>query len=342
MKGGETMNQINQIITDEVCIGLDTHKESIHGTAVTKDGKLICSYKFKNNRDSIKEFIKPFSQWNTHFALEACGTWRGCYHTLKNNGFNNIKLANPYKCHQIAKDKKTDKIDSKILADLLRVGYLPEVFIPSDEILKLRDLTRHKCNLTRLKTSIKVKIKMDLLREGIIYEDKLWNAAGLNWLVQQKNDRINGFLEIYKTIEHEEKYTNKKISSIVKNKKELTLLKTIPGIGDYGAALIYAEIADISRFSTPKYLHAYAGFIPGIYQSGSKTRTVKKRELNHWLKWIVGECTGRAIMQKCKCQRYYFKIKRIKGWKTARKATARRMLTIIWNVLKNQEPYHEL
>ncbi|MCD5409572.1 MAG: hypothetical protein LRZ87_02255 [Methanocellales archaeon] len=39
-------------------------------------------------------------------------------------------------------EKKTDKVDSRILADLLRTGYLPEVYIPSEDVLKLRDIAR--------------------------------------------------------------------------------------------------------------------------------------------------------------------------------------------------------
>lgn len=83
-------------------------------------------------------------------------------------------------------------------------------------------------------------------------------------------------------------------------KKEIVLLKTIPGIGDYSAMLIYSEIADIKRFPDPKHLHAYSGACPGIQQSGSKTRPVKKKEVNHWLKWIIGQCSGRSTMSLLK------------------------------------------
>ena len=122
-------------------------------------------------------------------------------------------------------------------------------------------------------------------------------------------------------------------------KRETALLTTIPGIGEFGSALIYAEIASIDRFSTVKHLHAYAGLAPGIYQSASKSRDVRRKEVNKWLKWIIMECTGRSIMMQNQFQRYYFKLKKRKGWKTARKATARRMLTIVWHILKDKEPY---
>lgn len=60
-----------------------------------------------------------------------------------------------------------DKEDAKTLADLLRTNYLPEVYIPDEDILRLRDLARHKATLTRLRVKVQVKIKGYLLREAV-------------------------------------------------------------------------------------------------------------------------------------------------------------------------------
>lgn len=323
----------------EAYIGLDTHKETIHGTAIDKNGEEICSYNFPNGKDAIKEFLKSFPNWNTEIALEACGIWRGCYKILQELGYK-VKLANPLKCHQIARDKKTDKVDSRILADLLRTGYLPETYIPSEEIMSLRDLTRHKCHLTRFRVKIMNKIKAYLLREGIKYEKKIWNEDGIEWLGNIEDDKLDDFIKLYELILIKEKATMKKIKSFSKAKEETILISTIPGIGDFGASLIYAEIGSIDRFPTAKHLCAYAGVAPGIYQSGSKTRMTTRKQIDYWLKWIIMECAGRSIMIEGKMQKYYFKIKSRKGWKTARKATARKMLSIVWHILKEKIPYH--
>ena len=249
------------------------------------------------------------------------------------------KLANPLKCHEIASCKKTDKVDSKILADLTRTGYLPEVYIPSEEIMKLRDITRHRCNLVRLRVKVQNRIKGYLLREGIKYERKIWNDSGLAWLELINDDKLRDFIEIYKKLKEEEKKVSNKISSIAKMHKKISLLTTIPGIGEFGASLIYAEIGDISRFPSMKHLHAYAGVAPGIYQSASKSREAYRREINKWLKWILLECASRVVLMQNKFQAYYFKIKQRKGWKTARRATARKMLSVVWHILKKEVIY---
>ena len=328
---------------EQIYVGLDTHRETIHGTALDKNGGVIKSNAFPNTREALQDFVKEFPTWNTTIAIEACNFWRGCHKILKEKGYN-VKLANPVICHKIAHEKKTDKVDSKILADLSRVNYLPEIYIPSDEINALRDLTRHKMHFTRFKVRIQNKIKSCLSRNGMSYEDDLWNKEGLQWLKELKNYEIDSFLSLYKSIKKEEDVIKEKIEKVAQSKKETTLLETIPGIGYFGATLIYAEIGDIKRFPTIKYLHAYAGVAPGIYQSGTKTRMPSRKSVNYWLKWIVMQCAGRVALKNIKpnkLRNYYLKIKDKKGWKTARKATARKMLTIIWFVLNKNIPYRE-
>lgn len=327
-------------IGQEVYIGLDTHRETIHGTALKPDGEIICSIDFPNTREALIEFMKGFYPWYSHVAIEACNFWRGPYKILKELGYK-IKLANPVKTSQISKDKKTDEVDSKILADLYRVGYLPEVYIPSDEILSLRDLTRHKINLMRLKIRLQNKIKAQLSRNGIAYVKRLWNKDGVVWLKKLKNYEIDGLLKIWELLSKEEHSVKRKIEKIARMKKETILLETIPGIGYYGAMIIYAEIGDIDRFPTSKHLQAYSGFSPGIHQSGTKTKMPKRANVNYWLKFIISQCSGRVTLTKCKLQKHYFKIKKKKGWKIARKSTGRVMLSIIWHILKEKISYQE-
>lgn len=329
---------MNQKLCQKVYVGLDTHKETIHGTAINRDGEIIASCNFKNGEEALMEFLKDFSIWNTEIAIEACNIWRGCNKILKERGYK-VKLANPIRCRQISRDKKTDKKDSEIIAEVLRNGFLPEVFIPSEKMLELRDLTRHKCYLTREKTRIQNKIKGILLRGGISYEKKIWNNNGIWWLKSLKDEKVDAFVRIYGQILREEKKVLKKIGQISRGTELMSLLRTIPGIGELGSVMILTEIADISRFPSPKYLHAYSGYAPGIHQSGSKTRTVKRREVNHWFKWIISQCVGNAILMDNKLQKYYYRISKKKGWKTAKKATGRKMLTIIWHMLNKKVPY---
>ena len=330
------------MIQKEVYVGLDTHRENIHGTALDKDGNVVQAYEFGNNEEELKNFFRNFDPSKTFIALEACNFWRGCYRILKEISFS-AELADPVKTSQISKQKKTDWVDSRILADLIRTNYLPKIFIPTEDILALRDLTRMKIRLTRICVKVQNSIKACLSRNGIAYEKDIWNRKGIEWLNSLKNEEVDSFLRIYIETDREEKITKKKIEATAILNEDAVKLKSIPGVGYFSALMIVSEIGDINRFPDVKSLHAYVGLVPGIYQSGTKTRGSKRKNVNYWLKFIIGQCSGRAITVKRnnKIQRTFLRMEKKKGYKVARRVAARKLLTIVWHILKEKIPYHE-
>lgn len=316
--------------------GIDIHKEKLAGCIMDKDGKITREHTFPSSKKAIEKFLLNISSSDITIAIEACGMWRGIHKILTEIGYK-VKLANPKKTHDIAGSKKTDKIDAKTLADLLRTQYLPEVWIPDEQTLKLRDLTRHKSNLTRLRTQVQGRIRGYLLRKGAKY-GKLSKEETLTTLAKEDPD-IKNLVHVYQCIKDEEKEVIRRIKRISQNMKETTMLMSMPGIAEFSSLMILAEIGDIKRFHSSKELISYAGLCSGIYQTGNTERTVHNTAVNKWLKWIIYECSGRALMLDPRFQNYYYKIKEKKGFKTARRATARKMLTIIWYMLNNEEPY---
>jgi transposase len=219
----------------------------------------------------------------------------------------------------------------------LRTNYLPEVWIPDEQVLKLRDLTRHKSNLTRMRVEVQVKLKGYLLRKGTKY-GKLWNEKALSELAEGDPDMRN-LIRVYWSLKAEEKEVKGRIKKTARNMKKANLLMSMTGIGELSALVILAEVGDIKRFKTPKELVSYAGLCPGIYQSADIERNVRNNAVNKWLKWSLYECSGRAAMLDSGIQEYFYKVKQRKGFKIARRAVARKMLMIIWYMLTNEEPY---
>ena len=100
------------------------------------------------------------------------------------------------------------------------------------------------------------------------------------------------------------------------------------------------EIADIGRFEDEGKLHSYAGVIPSTHSSGEKTyhgRIV--REGNRWLRWAAVEAVWPAIRADYDLRLYYERRKKRKGANMAKVATARRLLTIIYRLLKENRAY---
>ena len=319
--------------------GLDIHKEKIAGCILNETGDIIREQGFPVSKKAFEKFVDGISNAEISFAIEACGIWRAVYRMLTDLGFT-VKLAHAKKTHDIACSKKTDKVDAHILADLLRTKYLPEVWIPDEKTLEFRDLTRHKTTLTRLRVQIQGKIKSTLLRDGIQYRKEIWNEQSLLKLAKISSN-LKNLINVYRCLKAEEKEVKKRIGNISRHKKEAKLLMSIHGVGELSALIILAEIGDIHRFKSPKALVSYAGLCPGVYQSGGTERTVKNNAVDKWLKWIIYECSGRAAVLDQRFQKYFYHVLKKKNYQTARRATARKLLTIIWYIMVNKEPYRD-
>lgn len=146
--------------------------------------------------------------------IEACGLWRGVYTTLTDLGYH-VVLANPEKTYYIASGKKTDKSDSEILADLLRTGYLPEVYIPSEDVLKLRDIARHKAQLVRTRQRLQCMIKGYIHRDGIELKGG-WNKENIA-LFKEVSPYITHFVNIIETINEQVRDVEREIRGIARN-----------------------------------------------------------------------------------------------------------------------------
>ena len=126
---------------------------------------------------------------------------------------------------------------------------------------------------------------------------------------------------------------------MTKTNGNVKLLKTIPGIGEFFARLIEAEIDDISRFRNPKKLAAYAGLVPSTYSSGGKTYHGKIiKQGNKWLRWAFVEAVQPAVATDLQLRSQYEHLK-FRGTNKARVAIARKLLTIAFQILRDQRPY---
>jgi len=322
----------------ELYAGVDIHRDNYVGCILDKDENVVIEKSFPPTKKGAQGFLcgMPVKA----VAIEACGMWRAALNIFRDLGCE-VKLTSPKKTKDIAGKKKTDKVDAKTLANLLRTGFLPEVYIPNDEMLRLRDLARHKSQLTRMRSDIQRKIRSILMLKGIKAPKSLWTIQGVKWLSGLNDENISNWIRLFSSFKAEEKETLRRISRIANSQRHTNLLMTIPGVAAFSSVMILEEIADIKRFKTPKELVMYAGLCPGIYQTGKTERNVKNNAVNNWLKWIIMECSGRAsTMKNTKFMYHYSKIKQRKDVKVARRSTARKMLTIIWHMLHKEEPYH--
>lgn len=333
-----------------ICIqyyaGLDIHKKTCQAIICTEKGEVVKQGKIPTEKEKIQEFFSEHGK--IKIAIEACNHWEHIFDTLEMDG-HQVVLAHPLKTRIIAESRvKTDKVDAKILAQLLRTGFLPTSYIPSKEIRDLRNLVRRRIFLGRYTARLKNKIYAELLRQGFSYQrgPTLFKGWGKRWLHSLKIPSIDSYLTLYDSVILEIKNMEQELKSYGQCCKDVELLVTIPGIGIYSALVIISEIGDITRFSNEEKLCSYAGLNPSVHQTGDHCYYghITKQGSKH-LRWILTEAVRIHLIwmkrqnRESKIIRFYQRLKKRKPENVATVAASRKLLQIIYHMLKNKDVF---
>jgi transposase len=290
---------------------------------------------------SVKKL--PVLPMEVKVAIEPVCGWRWVTKQLEEAGFE-IHIAHPQKVRLIAESKqKNDLNDATILADLLRVNMFPESYRISDDIHELREKVRERHFLVVMRTSAKNRL------HGVATSKGLHLIEGNNPLLRRGTDQINkGNDEVMKELLAVIEELNSHIDIITKKinekAKELPLAKllmTMPGIGAITAFTVITEIGDFSRFGNAKKLASFAGLVPRQRSSGDNIRLGPITNMgSKFLRSAMVEAAMR-IRESNAPELYEFvtNLKPSCGAKRARVALGRKMLTIMWAMVKNNCPY---
>lgn len=172
-------------IVHPICCGLDIHKNIIVATIAITDSNGITTYEQSTFSTMNREVIKLRDWLLSHNCRDACMEstgkyWIPIWNILEND--INLTLAHP-KYTKAIKGKKTDKKDSKWIADLFKHDLVPNSFIPPADIRQLRDLSRYRYKLTYIKVSEKNRIQncftMSNIRIDSVVSDPFCKSARL-------------------------------------------------------------------------------------------------------------------------------------------------------------------
>jgi len=325
-------------------IGVDYHKHYSVTTMMDEAGRIVGRQKIRNDPDSLLAFADSLPE-DSKIALEATNGWYYFYELLEARC--PIVLAHPLRTRAIAEARiKTDKIDSTILAHLLRTDLLPTSYIAGKEIRDTREILRYRASLISLRTSLKNKVHAILDKNGIrISVSNIFGKKAVQRLRELSlrdcyREEIDGYLRLMETLKTLTGETDRTIEKLVGMSPEASLLLSIPGIGHYSALLITSEIGDVTRFPSAKKLCSYAGLVPSVHSSGGKTRygSITKQG-SKWLRWILIELSHHFINSSPRMKGLYGRVAYKHGKNTARVAVAREMLKIIYAMLMQKRPY---
>jgi len=325
-------------------VALDVHKKfSWVVTMNTESGKITHNARLNHN-GQLQQYLRSIPQSTVVFEMS--GTW-WLIDLLEELG-HDIKALHPQGVRLIAQScKKTDRNDAETLAHIARLGPCPCVWLPPRELRSIRSFLRFRIFLVRRCTAIKNRIHSILRANGLQYPplSDIFGKAGREYLrsvelpeeTRWQTDRLLELLEQTEGILSE---IDKRVKEEVRKNKDAQLLMSMPGIGEFGALLLASEIGDVGRFESAKKLCAYFGLVPRVRQSGEKCYKGRiSKEGNSYVRWYLVQAAWVAVRHDGRLGAFYRRLQRQKGKKIALVATAKKMLTVIWWMLKEQKAY---
>ena len=327
-------------------IGIDIHKKNCVATIVDKEGKHPKTKTIPTNAEALTKIFKRYP--GSKATIESNTIWEFVYDVLTRQGIKVI-LTNPVEVKAIAHAKvKTDKVDSKTLAHLLRTDMLPVSYIAPLEVRELRKNVRGRMFLKKMSTSLKNQLYAELIRKGIEYSDGLLGTKkGRKQMLEMLPlPRVKRKVELLNIVEKEiYDYNQELLIPAYNADPRAQLLGTIPGIGYYTAITAMAYISDIDRFHSSDALVCYSGLVSRTRQTADTVRMgpITKAGPNN-LRWVLSEavyshrrfCKSKSTCRLCK---FYHRIFRRRGKSKATIATAAKMLRIMYWMLKLNQPY---
>jgi transposase len=319
-------------------VGIDLHRLTVVIAAVDDEGNSSEVQRIEcQDRQGIVATMRALQPFRA--VIEATGTYRWLYDLLAPLG--TVLLAHPLRLRaMVQRRSKTDKLDSQLLANLLRINQIPLAYIPPQHYQQLRDITRHRARLSRQAGTAKTQLRSLLARHNLAAPYKcVCGVRGCRWLATQEFGAIDNLVrdELLQRLEHYRRQLaviDAYLEKLRAQVPQVEALLTIHGVGLYTALLVIGELGEVERFRTARQVGSYAGLTARVRQSGEHChRGAITREGSPWLRWILVEAAIQAIRKDLALKNFYQRIRKRSGAKKARVAVARKLAEICWKRL---------
>jgi transposase len=209
----------------------------------------------------------------------------------------NVHLAHPSGVKAFTYRRvKNDVRDAQDLADLLRMGRLPEAWIAPPAVRELRELVRHRAKLVGLRSHCKAEVHAVLAKCGVaVRMSDLFGVAGNAFLDRLDLPgpylaRVRSLRRIIELLEFEVDHTAGLVRVRLARDPGYTAVQTIPGIGPILGAVLIAEICDVHRFPDPDKLACWAGLTPRHKESDTHVHRGRiTKQGSRLVRWAVVE-----------------------------------------------------
>ena len=316
-------------------LGVDVHKRSCWVTVLNADGQEREQRKLSMDARTLREYFGKIAK-PAAVAVEATFNWYYFLNVIEPLGLE-LHLVHPWKTRAIASARiKHDKLDSRVLAELLRTGFLAEAWIAPRAVREQRQLLRYRVHSVQWATRAKNCIHAILNRNGIRTPLRSpFGPQGREFLTAVElpgTDRweVDGQLARLDLLGQQLAALDREIRRRGRTSPVAQALERIPGIGPFIALLLVAEIGDIQRFPTAKHLASYTGLVPSLYASGEhRWGGAITKQGSTVLRWALVQAAHRAALSP-QFQAFYQRQRARHGAGKATVALARKLAVIAY------------
>jgi len=326
--------------------GIDLHSNNLVLVLVDEAGMPCFRKRIGNDLDRLKELLEPFRESLVGLVVESTYNWYWLVDGLMEAGYR-VHLANTAAIVQYSGLKYTDdESDARWLAELLRLGLLPEGYIYPKAERAVRDLLRKRGQLVRERTRQVLSIQNLMARNlGVSM-----NANQVKRLSCQEVDAllpdeslalaVKSSLVVMECLDNNIERLEKKALSQVKLRPEFGVLRTVSGIGNVLALTIMLETGDIRRFPKAGNYASYCRCVGSEKLSNGKNKgRGNTKNGNKYLSWAFVEAANFAIRHDPKIKRYYQRKRARTHALVAIKTVAHKLARACFYLLRDQVPF---
>ena len=334
-------------------IALDVHKRYTWARVENAHGDRVTEQRVLHQRGAIQVFMQ---QWTagSPVAVETVGNWYWVVDEIEAGGGQpqlvNARLAKL----MIGSVNKSDKLDAQGLNRLQRTGTLPTVWIPSAAVRDARELPRTRMVFSHQRTQLKNRVLATVAKYGLGI-DGVSDAFGkrgrqvLSTLVPQlppqTQQAVTCLLTQLDQVEATLTRLEDQMRAVFAPCPQTAWLKTLPGVGELLAVVIWTEIGTVARFRRAEALASYSGLVAREHSSGGKFHFgAIRRDVNQYLKWAFVEAANSAVLNRARCgythiSQLYDRLRGRRGHGKAKVAVARHLAEASFWMLTKGEPY---
>jgi transposase len=328
-------------------IGIDVHRDFCE-IAIAQEGCVRAAGRVATKPEALKLLAQSLVE-SDEVAIEATSNAVAIARILEPH-VRRVVLANPKAVREKSRRAKTDRIDAKILAQLLAVGFLDQVWTPDDATQTRRRLITRRCALVRARTRAKNQVHAVLGRNLLERPpmSDLFGRKGRAWLVEQAtglplDERLSVQAGVRQVdfLSGEIDQLDQILGADAISDPDALRLMTLPGVSMVTAIALLAAIGDIKRFPTARQLVAYLGLDPRVRQSGSepaKHGRISKQGAGE-VRGLLVEAAWHATRTPGPLHGFHQRLASRRGSKIATVATARKLAVIVWHLLSRDQEY---